>query len=213
MPMLKSRKKTNEFFNRTIKSLKSMFMFHGGQSQVITDIARPPCHPFSCNGRKIKGEDEACCGIKHQQKIIDEFYSDRWMTNNRDDEIYNDKVIVVSSGNNMNDEQCLKMNKKKHEEVKERSTGCCYKLMNKQYNVVSSCRVISQRMKELEMMEFRDVDHVLDVEEVLHYYSRLRSPVYLDIVDSFFTDMYADLLHKPQGSCLHGSKRRPLTYL
>lgn len=50
--------------------------------------------------------------------------------------------------------------------------------------------VLAQKMKEMEMMDnVGDVEHLLDIEEALHYYSRLTSPVYLDIVDKFFMDM------------------------
>ncbi|WVZ01301.1 hypothetical protein V8G54_027370 [Vigna mungo] len=51
---------------------------------------------------------------------------------------------------------------------------------------------LAQKMKELEMMNTGDVEHVLDIEEALHYYSRLKSPVYLDIVDKFFNDMHTE---------------------
>ncbi|KAK7402300.1 hypothetical protein VNO78_14456 [Psophocarpus tetragonolobus] len=51
---------------------------------------------------------------------------------------------------------------------------------------------LAQKMKELEMMDSGDVEHVLDIEEALHYYSRLKSPVYLDIVDKFFMDMHSE---------------------
>ncbi|KAL6559885.1 hypothetical protein OROGR_005002 [Orobanche gracilis] len=47
-------------------------------------------------------------------------------------------------------------------------------------------------MKDLEMMDVDDMDHVMDVEEVLHYYSRLRCPTYAGIVERFFTDMYSE---------------------
>ncbi|XP_021628075.1 uncharacterized protein LOC110626468 [Manihot esculenta] len=49
--------------------------------------------------------------------------------------------------------------------------------------------VLAKMMKELEMMDRSDMEHMWDVEEALHYYSRLRSPAYVDIVDKFFTDM------------------------
>lgn len=58
---------------------------------------------------------------------------------------------------------------------------------------------LAQKMKELEMMDSGDVEHVLDIEEALHYYSRLTSPVYLDIVDKFFTDMHSEI-SVPQSS-------------
>ncbi|KAL6972797.1 hypothetical protein U1Q18_026969 [Sarracenia purpurea var. burkii] len=48
--------------------------------------------------------------------------------------------------------------------------------------------VLAQKLKDLEIMDINDVDYVLDIEEVLHYYSRLTCPVYVDIVDKFFID-------------------------
>ncbi|GKB85791.1 hypothetical protein Tco_0958063 [Tanacetum coccineum] len=57
--------------------------------------------------------------------------------------------------------------------------------------------VLEQKMKELEMMDMKDEEHVLDVEEVLHYYSLLTSPIYQDLVDKFFTDMYSEF-NRPQ---------------
>ncbi|KAJ6947345.1 hypothetical protein NC651_001897 [Populus alba x Populus x berolinensis] len=63
---------------------------------------------------------------------------------------------------------------------------------NSSKNMNESGCVLAQKMKELEMMDVSDVEHVLDVEEALHYYSRLKSPVYLDIVDKFFTNIYTE---------------------
>lgn len=56
---------------------------------------------------------------------------------------------------------------------------------------------LAHKMKELEMFDMNDLDHVMDVEEVMHYYSRLTCPLYLDIVDKFFMDVYREL-HPPQ---------------
>ncbi|KAK8682867.1 hypothetical protein V6N13_038948 [Hibiscus sabdariffa] len=53
--------------------------------------------------------------------------------------------------------------------------------------------LVAQRLKELEMIDVSNVDHVLDIQEVLHYYSRLTCPTYLDIVDKFFMEMYAEV--------------------
>ncbi|GAB4830440.1 hypothetical protein Ancab_020078 [Ancistrocladus abbreviatus] len=38
-----------------------------------------------------------------------------------------------------------------------------------------------------------DENHVLDIEEVLHYCSRLTCPAYCDIVDRFFTVILANI--------------------
>ncbi|WOH03563.1 hypothetical protein DCAR_0622962 [Daucus carota subsp. sativus] len=52
--------------------------------------------------------------------------------------------------------------------------------------------ILAKKIKELEMLDAYNMDHVFDVQEVLHHYSHLTSPVYLDIVDKFFINMYPD---------------------
>ncbi|EXB79935.1 hypothetical protein L484_002189 [Morus notabilis] len=52
--------------------------------------------------------------------------------------------------------------------------------------------LLEKRLKELEMLDLSNVDHVLDIEEVLHYYSRLTCPAYLEIVDTFFMEIFAE---------------------
>lgn len=71
-------------------------------------------------------------------------------------------------------------------------------------NMNKKAQVLAQKMKALDMMDAGDVEHELDIEEVLHYYSRLKSPVYLDIVDKFFMDIESEIsvpkpcaTHKP----------------
>lgn len=80
-------------------------------------------------------------------------------------------------------------------------------LQNMNGNGVSN--ILAKRMKEFEMVDTGDVEQVLDVEEALHYYSRLKSPVYLDIVDKFFLDMYSDFSVPPSSSIsTNNSKQR-----
>lgn len=52
--------------------------------------------------------------------------------------------------------------------------------------------LLEEKLKEIEMLDLSDVDHVLDIEEVLHLYSRLTCPVYLEIVDKFFVETLAE---------------------
>ncbi|CAH8260661.1 unnamed protein product [Arabidopsis lyrata] len=53
------------------------------------------------------------------------------------------------------------------------------------------CDTMEKKINEMFMTETGDIEQALDVEEALHYYSRIRSPVYLNIVDKFFTDLYS----------------------
>ncbi|GAB4860578.1 hypothetical protein Ancab_035738 [Ancistrocladus abbreviatus] len=68
--------------------------------------------------------------------------------------------------------------------------------------------LLAQKMKELEMMDIGNVDHSLDVEEAIHYYSRLTCPIYLDIVDKFFMDMYTEFFIPQPLVSLNSSSRR-----
>jgi hypothetical protein len=52
--------------------------------------------------------------------------------------------------------------------------------------------MVEEKLKELEMLDINNVDYVMDIEEVLHYYSRLTCPAYVEIVDRFFMEMYSD---------------------
>ncbi|KAI4387408.1 hypothetical protein MLD38_005245 [Melastoma candidum] len=79
---------------------------------------------------------------------------------------------------------------------------------------------LARKMKEMEMADAGDMEQVLDIEEALHYYSRLKSPVYMEIVDRFFMDMYDDFSAPPSSrvrrvqhpaalsKCITGSRRR-----
>ncbi|KAK1360167.1 hypothetical protein POM88_044641 [Heracleum sosnowskyi] len=53
--------------------------------------------------------------------------------------------------------------------------------------------ILAKKIRELEMLDAYNMDHVFDVHELLHHYSHLTCPVYLDIVDRFFVNMYPDL--------------------
>ncbi|KAL5975892.1 hypothetical protein ACLOJK_020220 [Asimina triloba] len=62
---------------------------------------------------------------------------------------------------------------------------------------VETCSIVARRLKELERMDVNNLEHVLDIEEVLHYYSRITCPLYVDIVNHFFMEMYAEFIIPP----------------
>ncbi|XP_010098064.2 uncharacterized protein LOC21408861 [Morus notabilis] len=75
-------------------------------------------------------------------------------------------------------------------------------------NTNATGHVLAQKMRELEMIDAGDMEQALDIEEAIHYYSRLKSPVYLDIVDKFFVDMYSELSIPQASAKISNSKRR-----
>lgn len=68
--------------------------------------------------------------------------------------------------------------------------------------------LLAQKMKDLNMVDLRDVEHALDVREALRCYSSIRSPVYLDIVDNFFTDMYYEFSVPRTSAKINGSRKK-----
>ncbi|KAH0913149.1 hypothetical protein HID58_036470, partial [Brassica napus] len=69
--------------------------------------------------------------------------------------------------------------------------------------------MLAQKMKDFNMVDLRDVEHASDVQEALRCYSSIRSPVYLDIVDNFFTDMYYEFSDPlTTTSSIKGSRRK-----
>lgn len=59
---------------------------------------------------------------------------------------------------------------------------------------------IKEKLKELEMMDKGNIEHVLDVEEALHYYSRLTCSAYIAIVDKFFMEIFAEISSMAPGN-------------
>ncbi|KAI4380414.1 hypothetical protein MLD38_006609 [Melastoma candidum] len=53
-------------------------------------------------------------------------------------------------------------------------------------------QLVVRKIRELELLDLGNIEHVLDVEEVIHYYSLLRCQVYRGIVDEFFAEIYVE---------------------
>jgi hypothetical protein len=90
---------------------------------------------------------------------------------------------------NRGDDQMMKSVVVPHER-KRREDSSCSKGQNNRGGKTNW--LVVQKLRELEMLDMSNVDHLLDIEEILHYYSRLTCPAYLDIVDKFFMDMCAE---------------------
>ena len=114
------------------------------------------------------------------------------------DQLYNDMLQsdlgrTKMYGNNMSMTAMEDAQKSIHEERAQEKKNKGKKEYVSSQNRNNKAHVLAQKMKAMDMMDAGDLEHVLDIEEVLHYYSRLKSPVYLDIVDKFFKDMQSEL--------------------
>lgn len=194
--------KTKKYCQNSLRNLKS-FISVGYQKLSKTPTADKPMSSSITN--KINTSTKV-----HE---LDNFYtsfSQQWdslknkegmlspkVQTKEDDEQYSKSSISVADSNGLED---LKQQKKE--------TGYSGRKQNKGSSF-RAADALARKMKELDMMDVNDMDHVLDVEEVLHCYSRLTCPTYMEIVDNFFVDMYSEF-HVPKPSRSVNSSMRKL---
>ncbi|GJV13198.1 hypothetical protein Tco_1354739 [Tanacetum coccineum] len=54
-------------------------------------------------------------------------------------------------------------------------------------------RCVTKKLKELESLDRDNVDHVYDIQEIVRCYSMLTCPVYREMVETFFMEMYSEV--------------------
>ncbi|GKV27022.1 hypothetical protein SLEP1_g36230 [Rubroshorea leprosula] len=207
MQLRTSIEKTRIFFHKPLLNLRSFFF--GGYQR----LPKPHLliNPLSCGGDKKK---------KHR---ADQYYADfysEWDFNFVQEEKRKKNAVMPSEELVQEEEACRRSFRKNQspvkkeqengekEEKKNTESSYTFKREEQFQNKKGGSSALEQKMKAFEMMDIGDVEQVLDVEEALHYYSRLRSPVYLDIVDKFFTDMYSEFSVPQASASIKNSKRR-----
>ncbi|OIW10019.1 hypothetical protein TanjilG_32759 [Lupinus angustifolius] len=192
---------TKKFFQKTLHSFKSLFIAH---------YQKLPKNPPHNSMAVVSGMDK---DSNPSYKDLEKFYSDftgKWdaekyhkvrrrskkkavlpCTTKQEKEACNESLISMKLNNARNEmkeggmekgEECNNDNKKRnltHQRVRHEDS-----LFNS---------MVEKKLRELEKLDQSNVDYVLDIEEVLHYYSRLTCPAYLEIVDKFFMEMYLEL--------------------
>ncbi|XP_071715276.1 uncharacterized protein [Rutidosis leptorrhynchoides] len=172
---------TKRFFKNTIENFKSYFP-RGYQRLHKT----PPCNPFSCSGTRsgvIPHTNHSNRHYKVSEKTTNNHTNAAEISQDQTSSIMNHKEPNLIINQNQVD-GTKQDNKKKYSEKYEKD--------DHDHQVESSMCLVTRKLKELEMMDgYNDLDLVLDIEEVLHYYARLTCPVYRDIMDNFFVDLYS----------------------
>ncbi|KAK7364040.1 hypothetical protein VNO80_12377 [Phaseolus coccineus] len=212
--LLSSISSTKKFFQKTIKNFKSFFS-PGYQRLPKTS---PHSH-FSYSVAASSAMDiTSNTSYQEMEKLYTDF-SDQWesetentrtrmkkkavsaLPSKQESEVYSGSYISLSNashaqkknkvekkeeggGDNQNNRRSLTLEKGRH--PKESSFMSMY-MKEHRYCMVE------QKLRELEMLDMNNVEYILDIEEVLHYYSRLTCPAYVEIVDKFFLEMYSEL--------------------
>ncbi|GMJ07435.1 hypothetical protein like AT3G24535 [Hibiscus trionum] len=174
---------TKRFFQRTLRSFKSLFI--GTEAQLYHKLPKTsPYDPYpfaTAAGVDMNRQTSP----RDPEKLYTHFIDNR---NN------NNKTIVSSPRG----EGPREGSKGERREIGSNSS---------ERRRESRSSMVAQRLKELEMMDMSNAEHVRDIQEVLHYYSRLTCPTYLDIVDKFFMEMYAEIFgHFDSPSFKSGTK-------
>ncbi|KAL6974403.1 hypothetical protein U1Q18_028585 [Sarracenia purpurea var. burkii] len=190
--------KTKKFFQKTLQTFKS---FLSPDYQRLPK-SPPRTSPFSSFPGVIDS-----ISLSQNYKELDKFYADftdKWdndrskMKTNKKKK-RSDKKIAMSS--RIDDEKVesgslMKFRKWREDQEEEKK-----KKKKKERIVVEEGKIkeegricwVQQKLKELEMVERGNVEHLLDIEEVLHYYSRLTCLAYVEIVDKFFMEIYTEI--------------------
>lgn len=216
MLLRKSISNTKKFFQKTLKNFMSFF-------SATDHYERIPKTPLY-NPKSFNTVD-AEMDIQASYKELDKFYTD-FPPKRRSEK----KNIMTPSPMKQEKEvlngSFMKLTKPSYEKsnkdqiIPGRETPQ-YSKQKRQEDLDSLTReekicFLLEKLKELEMMDMSNVDHLLDIEEVLHYYSRLTCPAYIDIVDKFFMEMYAEFFssssnppshHHPSSTPKLGSER------
>ncbi|KAL0354682.1 UNVERIFIED_CONTAM: hypothetical protein Sradi_3915100 [Sesamum radiatum] len=180
--------RTKKFFHRALTNLKSFLL------ERYQKLPKTPCsNPINSTMKsKLHGVDNFCRSLSQQWDNSTETVKKKDRHLSPEEQAKGDEQCSKSFKNagDFSELEHLKENKK----VSKISSG-----RKQEESSLLAAVALAQKMKELEMMDVNDMDHVMDVEEVLHLYSRLTCPAYLEIVDKFFMDMYSEF-NVPQAS-------------
>ncbi|GAB4852582.1 hypothetical protein Ancab_016796 [Ancistrocladus abbreviatus] len=203
MLLRKSIAGTKKFFRETLQSFKCLFSRGGDHSYERLPRTSPAFNPFSCgpcavsmdvhpsyqNLDKFGGGVKLNC--KEEKMMMAATAAAAPTQGNKEAADGHDRLVNCNEKRNFQREM---------RDVRERE---------RQMKLYSGAvrerrlRLVAERLKVLEMVDNSNVDHALDIEEVLHYYSRLTCPAYVDIVDKFFAEIFAETFTPqaiPQGS-------------
>ncbi|XWS72021.1 hypothetical protein CRYUN_Cryun02cG0004800 [Craigia yunnanensis] len=201
MMLRNSISNTKKFFQKTLQSFRYFF---SGDEPYQKLPKTSPYHPYSFT---TTGVD---MNLQTSYQDLEKFYTDftdLWDSDNGKGKKRNkNKIMSTSTGEEKgnNKGSFTQFTTKRREDIDQSKMRNTAKTEKKQEDYShsknkreASSLSVAQKLKELEMMDMSNVDHVLDIEEVLHYYSRLTCPAFLDIVDKFFMDMYTEFLGPP----------------
>lgn len=190
--------KAKKLFHNTIQTFKTM-LSNGYERLPKT----PPFSPFSC---------AANSKLHHSFSNLDSFHNGRFgddpdkKTSTREniktplneikqEPLYNGSFMKFARANLVEERERERHHPRKpargHSKAKKSRGESPSSSFRRRAEI---CGAVTRRLKELEMMDMSNVDHLMDIEEALHYYSKITCPFYVDIVNKFFMEMYTEFV-------------------
>ncbi|XP_052182898.1 uncharacterized protein LOC127795331 [Diospyros lotus] len=180
---------SKKFFQKTLHTFKS-FLSGGYQKLPKT----PPFNPFSCSPAAVNDMT-----FTHTYPDLDNFYSDFIEHADNQKKKKRKKKTKIKRLQPPPVSQNYQLERRQQDQEKKRRVVVNVADQGKAKEGLAlrsregRSLAVAQKLKELAMADKSNIEHVLDIEEVLHYYYRLTCPAYIDIIDKFFMDMYAEL--------------------
>ncbi|XP_057772781.1 uncharacterized protein LOC130992246 [Salvia miltiorrhiza] len=169
---------TKIFFHKAFRNVRSMLL--RGYAKLPRNAFTNPIFSGSSKiGPKLQETDSSCKSS-----------SQRWDFN---EAVSKKDALLALKGHTNGVEGSTSVRRSEDQKARSRLPG------KEQESSFLATEDFAKKMEELEMMDVSDGDHVLDIDEVVHCYSLLTSPTYLDIVDKFSKDVYREL-NLPQPS-------------
>lgn len=181
---------TKKFFNKTLGNLKNLFSA-GSYQKLPKSPAIYNAYGTSMSASTTAHVHDMNIHNTSSYKDLDKLYND--LTDQWDSKRQSNNKRLVISPPALQDhkvvlrrdhEACDLNNKVISKRVEESRTAFSSEMKEPKRGCL-----VAEKLKELEMLDISNVDHVLDVQEVFHYYSRLTCPAYVEIVDRFFMEM------------------------
>lgn len=213
---------TKKFFQKTLNNFKSMFSpgyerlpktpNHHHHSQFSYSLALPAAMDMDMNSHNHNNPS-----YEDLEKFYDSF-TQQWDSQNekarkgssnkkktvlssssptrQEAEVYDRRLVNASPVQKKKEKKHDQMDQKREENVNQNNKRMMMMISQHQRGKERNW-IVEKKLRELEMLDKGNVDHVMDIEEVLHYYSRLTCPAYLEIVEKFFTEMYSEFFGLP----------------
>ncbi|KAK7271298.1 hypothetical protein RJT34_27078 [Clitoria ternatea] len=204
---------TKKFFQKTIKNFKSFFS--PGYQRLPKASPHNPFSAMELNSntsyqdtdklytdfsdqwesekektmRRIKKKDSPISSSQTKQENNEVYHNGSYisLSKTKSPSQKKNKVVKNEECDNGNNKRGLTIQKGRPQQDSSSSPFISIGMKEHRYCMVE------QKLRELEMLDMNNVEYILDIEEVLHYYSRLTCPAYVEIVDKFFMEMYSEL--------------------